>query len=159
MNDAAKENNLAWLEISLRVILGGIFIWAGIAKLLDLDSFVESVSHFEIQPFSSEPWDMWLGYTLPAFELIVGACLILGILYKGAIISSTMLSAVFLVAIYSVHTRGLNIECGCLGKSLSFGNYYTHITILALMVLAGATLALTEMMRSSKRKQNITTHS
>lgn len=138
---------LNWLEISLRVILGGIFIWAGSAKLIDLNGFVESVSHFEIPPFDAAPWDMWLGYTLPAFEVIVGSCLILGFtkLYRGALISTAIMSAGFLLAIYSVHTREINIECGCFGTALTFQNYYTHMAILAAMTITSLYLIWIEV--------------
>lgn len=144
----SEEKHIPWLQVSLRVVLGGIFIWAGCAKLIDLTSFVESVGHFEIPPFSVEPWDMWLGYTLPGFELFVGSALILGILYRGALISVTAMTLAFLIAIYSVHTRGINIECGCLGKSLSFGNYYIHMTVLALMLIAAFALIWIESQKS-----------
>jgi len=140
MELTTKERILHWVQISLKVVLGAIFIWAGSAKLIDLSSFVESVSHFEIPPFDTQPWDMWLGYTLPAFEVIVGSCLILGILYRGALVSAALLSAGFLVAIYSVHTRGLNIECGCFGEALSFGDYYAHMAVLAVMTIAALCL-------------------
>ena len=132
------------MELSLRVVLGGLFIWAGSVKLIDLKSFVESVGYFKIPPFDLQPWDMWLGYTLPAFELIVGSCLILGILYRGALLSTLAMSAGFLAAIYSVHVRNINIECGCFGKALSFGNYYIHMAALAAMVLAALILVVRE---------------
>ncbi len=147
MNETTTEKELPWLEISLRVMLGGIFIWAGCAKLIDLSSFVESISHFEISPFNIEPWDMWLGYSLPVFEVIVGSILILGFraLYRGALVSTAFMSAGFLAAIYSVHTRGLNIECGCLGNALSFGNYYIHMAVLTVMTLAAMSLIWIEI--------------
>jgi len=146
MNSTATiENKTPWLQISLRVTLGSIFIWAGCAKLIDLPSFVASVSHFQIPPFHTKPWDMWLGYTLPAFEVISGSCLILGLLYRGALLSITVMSIAFLIAIYSAHSRGLNIECGCLGSALSFGSYGIHITVLAIMTLASLALIWLEV--------------
>jgi len=146
------EEEQSMLQISLRVILGVIFIWAGTMKVLDLDSFVETVAYFKIAPFDVAPWDMWLGYMLPTFEIIVGAMLIFGILLKGAIISVTALSVAFLVAVVSVHSRGLNIECGCFGKALSFKNYYLHISVLGIMVLMSLLLIAQEM--RSSRDQN-----
>ena len=132
-------------EITLRVVLGAIFIWAGTMKLLDLDSFVQSVSHFQITPFDQAPWDMWIGYTLPAFEVIVGTCLILGILLKGAMVSTLALCLSFLAAVVSAHTRGLNYECGCFGRALSFENTSLHISILSAMVILAITLMILEI--------------
>ncbi len=152
-NEITENEELNWLVISLRVILGGVFIWSGMAKLIDLNSFVESVSHFEISPFDTKPWDMWLGYCLPTFEIIVGSGLILGFFYRGALVSSLVMTAAFLVAIYSVHTRGLNIECGCFGEALSFDNYYTHMVVLGLMTIVSMALIYLEVTLKKVRRE------
>lgn len=137
------------IEISLRVILGSLFIWAGTMKMLDVDSFVETVGYFKIAPFDVDPWDMWLGYMLPVFEILVGAALILGILLKGAMVSILLLTVGFLVAVISAHIRGLNIECGCFGKALSFTNYRIHIAVLVVMTLMAVGLVLLEVRKRS----------
>jgi len=141
-----------WPEISLRVVLGALFMWAGTMKVLDVKSFVETVGYFKISPFDSKPWDMWLGYTLPAFEVIVGAALILGIYLKGAILSVLCLTVGFLAAVISADMRGLNIECGCFGKALSFQNYYTHISVLVLMSLMAVWLCWLEIKKGSLKE-------
>jgi uncharacterized membrane protein YphA (DoxX/SURF4 family) len=133
------------IEISLRVVLGALFIWAGTMKVLDVSSFVETVGYFKIAPFDAAPWDMWLGYMLPVFEIIVGAALILGVLLKGAMVSVLVLTAGFLAAVISAHARGLNIECGCFGKALSFDNYYTHIAVLIVMTGMAVVLCFLEV--------------
>jgi uncharacterized membrane protein YphA (DoxX/SURF4 family) len=137
-------------KISLRVVLGSLFIWAGTMKVLDVSSFVETVGYFKIAPFDAAPWDMWLGYMLPAFEIIVGAALILGVLLKGAMVSVLLLTAGFLAAVISAHSRSLNIECGCFGKALSFDNYYTHIAVLITMTLMAVMLIFLELKKGSK---------
>ncbi|MGJ8655662.1 MAG: DoxX family protein [Akkermansiaceae bacterium] len=141
-------------HISLRVVLGAIFMWAGTMKVLDLDWFVETVGYFEISPFNAAPWDMWLGYMLPVFEILVGAALILGILLRGAMLSVLVLTVGFLVAVISAEMRGLNIECGCFGKALSFENYFVHIAVLVVMALMALVLVILEMrgqVRDQKR--------
>ncbi len=137
------------LEISLRVILGSLFMWAGTMKILDVDSFVDTVGYFKIAPFDAAPWDMWLGYMLPVFEILVGAALILGILLKGAMVSVLLLTVGFLVAVISAHIRGLNIECGCFGKALSFKNYHLHIGVLVVMTMMAVGLVLLELRKQS----------
>jgi uncharacterized membrane protein YphA (DoxX/SURF4 family) len=137
------------IEITLRVVLGALFIWAGTMKVLDVASFVETVGYFKIAPFDVAPWDMWLGYMLPVFEIIVGAALILGVLLKGAMVSVFLLSAGFLAAVISANVRGLNIECGCFGKALSFDNYYVHIAVLAVMTVMAVALCFLELRKAS----------
>jgi uncharacterized membrane protein YphA (DoxX/SURF4 family) len=137
-----ERNNT--IEISLRVILGALFIWAGTMKVLDLDSFVESVGYFKIAPFDTKPWDMWLGYMLPVFEILVGTALILGIFLKGAMVSVLVMSGAFLIAVVSANMRGLNYECGCFGKALSFTNFYVHFAVLLVMTSMAAALCYLE---------------
>ncbi len=140
------------IEISLRVILGSLFIWAGTMKFLDVDSFVETVGYFKIAPFDKGPWDMWLGYMLPVFEILVGAALILGVLLKGAMLSVLLLTVGFLTAVISAHSRGLNIECGCFGKALSFTNYHTHIAVLIIMTVMSIALVVLEARKEDQNK-------
>lgn len=137
-------------KISLRVILGAVFIWAGTMKLLDVDSFVESVGYFKFSPFDRAPWDMWLGYMLPAFEVLVGTALILGFLLRGSMLSALALSVSFLVAVVTAHSRGLNYECGCFGKALSFKNATFHISILSVMVVMALVLIVLEIRNQKK---------
>ncbi len=152
--EAEKQNLRELSEISLRVILGAVFIWAGTMKLLDIDSFVESVGHFKLAPFDEAPWDMWLGYMLPAFEVLVGSALVLGILLKGAMLSTLVMSLSFLIAVIMANSRGLNYECGCFGKALSFKNTSFHISILSLMVIMAMILIILEILKKNLTKTN-----
>lgn len=129
------EKELNWIQISLRVFLGGILIWAGIAKLLSLSDFVDVVSNYEIAPFDRAPWDMWLGYTLPSFEVLLGLALIIGYALRGAIIITSLLTVSFLAATFYVKINGINIECGCFGEILKV-SYWVHIALLSLMLIA-----------------------
>lgn len=145
-----QKNAAFWVEVSFRVILGGLFIWAGIAKMLNLGEFVKTVSNFTIKPFHREPYDMWLGYTLPALEIIIGTCLILGILYRGALVSYAALITGFIIAIAYVQNKGINIECGCFGKALSFGSYTVHLLVLAALLVLTLSLIWMEMTRRKR---------
>ena len=150
--EGEKFNLNQMIEISLRVILGAIFIWAGTMKMLDIDGFVQSVSHFQFEPFDQAPWDMWFGYMLPAFEVVVGTCLILGILLKGAMVSVLVLCASFLIVVVSAYTRGVNYECGCFGESLSFDNVIIHMSILLVMLVLSVVLLVFEIGGSKRLK-------
>ena len=147
----AKHSAAFWTEVSFRVLLGGAFIWAGTMKLLDIDEFVRTVGNFTIKPFNEAPYDMWLGYTLPMLEVIIGTCLILGILYRGALVSYAGLTTAFIIAIAYVAKKGINIECGCFGKALSFGSYTVHLLVLAAMLVLTLSLIWMEMTRKKDR--------
>ena len=45
----------------------------------------------------------------------MGACLVLGLLTRGAAFVSGLLFVVFIIGIASVWARGIKIDCGCFG--------------------------------------------
>jgi len=48
-------------------------------------------------------------------EIVVGACLVLGLLSRAAAVVSAVLFLAFVIGIGSAWERGLQIECGCFG--------------------------------------------
>jgi len=53
--------------------------------------------------------------SLPVLEVVLGVCLVVGVLTRGAGLVSALLNLAFIVAITSVWARGIEIECGCFG--------------------------------------------
>ena len=106
----ASSRSGLWL---LRLTLSGIFIYAGALKIRDPHSFVESIAAFRLLPaVLVNP----LALLLPPLEIFAGI-LALGSGWPrriGALGLLTML-AVFLAALVSAQSRGLNIDCGCFG--------------------------------------------
>jgi len=80
---------------------------------------------------------------LPMLEIVVGACLVLGLLvrFTGAI--SALMQLAFIIGIISVWSRGIAINCGCFGSGGAdpdaFGKYPWEIArdsgLLALSLL------------------------
>jgi uncharacterized membrane protein YphA (DoxX/SURF4 family) len=118
----------------LRVLLALIFLIFGGMKLFDTHAFVENVANFQISPFDTAPYDMWLAYFLPPLEVLVGVCLLTAFWMRGALVVSLGMVLAFLVGIGTVWSRGLNIDCGCTGGNVSLGGYPTHMTVLAIML-------------------------
>ena len=56
-----------------------------------------------------------VGHVLPVLEVVVGVCLVLGLLTRVMAVASAVLFAAFVVGIASAWSRGLQIECGCFG--------------------------------------------
>jgi putative oxidoreductase len=128
-----------------RIVIGGLFIYAGGAKLPDLEDFFWSVHHFALTP-----WDvsMVLAMFLPWLEIIAGLALIVRRFYAGATLIATVLSAIFLFAVASAWWRGLDITCGCFGKEENATNYPKHLALNGALLLA--CLALVWMQRLPK---------
>jgi uncharacterized membrane protein YphA (DoxX/SURF4 family) len=56
-----------------------------------------------------------VGHGLPILEILVGACLLLGLLTRLAGVLSALMQLAFVIGIASVWARGLSIDCGCFG--------------------------------------------
>jgi uncharacterized membrane protein YphA (DoxX/SURF4 family) len=101
-------------ELVARLILGGAFIFAAGAKILDPPAFAHEISNFRLIPGSLvNAAALWL----PWVEMLTGLALIAGIWRK---ISAILLGALLLafVAALSINlARGRAVDCGCFGSS------------------------------------------
>ncbi|MBN2468521.1 MAG: DoxX family membrane protein [Deltaproteobacteria bacterium] len=109
----------------LRIVLGGIFIYASWDKLLNPEQFARAVQNYRILP---HPGLNIIAVTLPWVELVCGILLVAGFLTRGAAIIISGLLTVFVLALGSAMIRGIDTSCGC------FSSQGTHpITFLFLV--------------------------
>src|SRR3954451_2731311 len=101
-----------WLGTVARLVTGGVWIWAGAAKLPHPEQSVLAVRAYQLLPGDAA---VTVGHLLPILELVLGACLVLGLLTRGAGLLSALLFTAFIIGIASVWARGLSIDCGCFG--------------------------------------------
>ena len=99
-----------YLTILCRLIFGGIFIYASLAKLANPDQFARIVYNFHILPGSLVNL---AAIIMPVSEFLAGTFLIFGFLYKGSRNYLLILLSIFMIAILVNVFRGVNIECGC----------------------------------------------
>ena len=107
-----KILNNKYLFLSIRIILGFVFVFAAITKVTDPIGFSQSIYNYKLMPdFTIN----FLAIAFPWIELVAGILLIFGIAVKenSAILSSLLF--VFIIAIIISIARGLNIDCGCFG--------------------------------------------
>jgi uncharacterized membrane protein YphA (DoxX/SURF4 family) len=95
-----------------RLVVGGVWVVAGVLKLPDPAENVRAVRAYQILPESVVPT---VGHGLPILEILVGACLLLGLLTRPAAVLSALMQLAFVIGIASVWARGLSIHCGCFG--------------------------------------------
>jgi len=105
-----NQNTLDILSFSFRVILGVIFLYAGIVKILDPGGFAQSIYNYQILPGRLINA---VAIVLPWVEVLAGAGLVAGILIPGASLIVTGLLFVFFCALGISLMRGLDISCGC----------------------------------------------
>ncbi len=99
-----------YFTLLLRLVLGGVLVYAGYSKMIDMEGMAQAIENYRILPVSIVNI---VAIILPPVEFIAGLCLIFGFLLDGALMITLMLFAVFCVAIESAIWRGLDIECGC----------------------------------------------
>ena len=103
---------MSWLGTLARLVVGVVWLVAGALKLPDPAESVRAVRAYRLLPEGVVPT---IGHGLPILEILIGLCLVLGLLTRGAAVVSSVLLVAFIVGISSAWARGLSIECGCFG--------------------------------------------
>jgi len=101
-----------WLNLILRLALGGVFIAAGALKIIEPAAFATSIGNYRLIPHE---WNNLLAITLPWIEVAAGLLLVAGIWKRANALLITGMLVVFLFAIGQAVARNLNIDCGCFG--------------------------------------------
>jgi uncharacterized membrane protein YphA (DoxX/SURF4 family) len=112
MADNARSGTAGRVSLLLRLIVGGIFLISGLAKIADPVRFLLTLREFRLLPGVLESF---LAVYLPWLEFLLGLCVVLGILHRTSALVIAGLNALFIVAIGSVIARGIEVDCGCFG--------------------------------------------
>jgi uncharacterized membrane protein YphA (DoxX/SURF4 family) len=134
-----------WLLIAGRLILAGIFLYSGYAKLRQpWLQFAVSIEGFKIVPDNLlEP----MARALPWLEVAAGLGLLVNFLAPWAALSTALMLAVFNTAGIWAYAKGLQVDCGCFGAGgggdvigpLWFAEHIGML-LLAIVVTVGAFL-------------------
>lgn len=131
-----------WIGLVARLVVGGVWIWAGLLKVGDPAASVAAVRAYQVLPYDVAET---VGHLLPMFEVVLGACLALGLLTRVSGVLSAALLTAFIGGIVSVWARGIEIDCGCFGGGGpdpdAFSKYPWEIARDAGLWLASAFLA------------------
>jgi hypothetical protein len=103
-----------WLHRVLGLVLGGIFLYAAHAKVLDPRPLVTIIWNYRILP--PGPVNLMAIY-MPWMELLVGITLVTGFKRRAGALCSAGLLATFMVALGINAVRGINVACGCFSTS------------------------------------------
>jgi uncharacterized membrane protein YphA (DoxX/SURF4 family) len=131
MSEAAKGT---W-RLVMQLGLGCLFVYAGGMKLFvsGLDEFVKEIGNYQLV---SAPLDAVIAYSLPWLEVLVGLFLLVNFQIRAASLWALLMTLVFLFGISSGWWRGIDLHCGCFGKSLEAVNYPRKISALLLQLAA-----------------------
>ncbi len=102
----------SWLGTALRLLLAGVWLYAGLSKIGDPAGSVRAVRAYRLLP---EWLAKGVGYGLPFVEITLAVLLLVGLATRLAAVLSVLLLVVFIAGLVSAAARGLRIECGCFG--------------------------------------------
>ena len=101
------------LDWALRLVLGGVLLFAGGMKVGDPASLAETMGNYRLLP----PVMVWpLAWYLPWLELVVGGLLVTGVWRGVSIGLAGVLFAVFTLVTAQAAWRGIDLTCGCFGS-------------------------------------------
>lgn len=138
-----EESKTGWLKIFqyknfillLRLIIGGIFIYASIGKIADPGEFAKAIKNYDMLPFSLIHIPALI---LPYLEFLTGIFLIVNKFKIGSPVWIGLMLIFFLVGLIQAYARGLDINCGCfsLESQSSSGDILMRIFEDVLMLIA-----------------------
>jgi len=102
-----------WVLFGCRLVVAGLFIWAGVLKIIDPLGFARSIQNYRLFP---RELAFIIAIILPWVEVLSGAFLIIGIFRRSSalLISLMLIGFIGLVAIAML--RGIDTDCGCFGS-------------------------------------------
>lgn len=122
---------------ALAIIVGAVFIYAGVVKLLDPVRFASDIANYDIVPWSVA---IRMAFYLPWLELFCGLALIFQRIFAGAIALTAILMVVFIGASVIAKARGIDVACGCFGSVSGNLSFTWHLVLD--FVLLGILVAL-----------------
>ena len=135
---------LRLLYHACRLLLGGIFLYAGFVKSGDVAAFAGSIAAYRIFPHAG---NYLIAATLPYIEIVAGLLLVANSRVRPAALLLGLLITGFIFALVSVIVRGLQIDCGCFGAADSATPLQALLRDIGLLALAAVTYALRGILR------------
>ena len=122
------------------VVIGVVFIVAGLAKVGDPTTFASQIHNFRMAPIWSENL---IAVCLPWIEIVAGIAIVLNVRRRaGAWLTSGMM-IFFTLAVLQALVRGLDIDCGCFGTAdasrVGLVKLAENVGLTALALLATVT--------------------
>jgi uncharacterized membrane protein YphA (DoxX/SURF4 family) len=131
------DDCLTWIYHFLRLALAGIFIYAGVVKLLGPKAFAHAIAQYDMIPEGLLPL---VAIGLPALEVLAGLGLILEV--RGSLSTITILLFVFLVILGYAVWQNLDIDCGCFTADELDAQHNVRTAFWRDLIMIGATFFL-----------------
>lgn len=118
--------------LAVRMALGAVFLYSAGKKFVEggAHGFAADIANFMVL---MDPYNFVLACLLLALEAVTGICLLVGLLGRGALLAGMGMTGLFLFGIVQGWARGMDISCGCFGKSEVAVNYPLHTAGLLVL--------------------------
>jgi uncharacterized membrane protein YphA (DoxX/SURF4 family) len=116
----------------LRLLLGGIFLWAGLSKVAEPMQTLATIYSYQI--VVPDGLASAIAHTLPWLEILIGVALLLGLIMPFTLAATAAVLLAFTALTAQAWWRELPIDCGCLDLST------LHPAFAVLTTPGGATL-------------------
>jgi len=117
----------------LRLIVGGVFIWAGVLKIADPLGFAQSIKNYQVV---SPTLAFLIAIVLPWVEVLSGALLIIGVLKRSSALLISLLLIGFIGLVALALARGIDTSCGCFGSLSRRADLSLILTDAVLLVFS-----------------------
>jgi uncharacterized membrane protein YphA (DoxX/SURF4 family) len=118
--------------LAFRLVLGGLFVYAGAVKVLDPLDFAQNIRNYQLV---GQSLSFIAAIVLPWLEILAGLALILGVWTRGAALVVTGLLVFFIVLTAVTMVRGLDVDCGCFGALSRKSGWGVILEDLGMLVL------------------------
>jgi succinate-acetate transporter protein len=116
----------------VRLVLGGLFVYAGAAKALEPLDFAQSIRNYDIV---GQALSFLAAVVLPWLEILAGLFLITGVWKRGAALVISSLLVFFIALTVATMIRGLDVDCGCFGAVDRKAGWSVVLEDLAMLYL------------------------
>ena len=125
-----KLLNNDYLHLAIRLLIGGLFLYAGLPKILDTMGFASSIYNYKLFP---APIIGLTAVFVPWMEVLAGLALVLGVKVRGASLLISLLLMIFIILAAISAIRGLDIDCGCFSGVERKANWMAIFEDIALL--------------------------
>ncbi len=122
-----------YVLLVFRLLVGGVFIWAGALKAADPLGFAQTIKNYQAFPHDLI---FAIAIVLPWVEILTGAGLIAGVLKRSSAFITAALLAGFIVLVGSALIRGIDTACGCFGSVSRRADLGLMLTDAVLLCMA-----------------------
>ncbi len=102
-----------WVLLGCRLVVGGLFIWAGVLKIIDPLGFAQSIENYRFFPRGLV---FIIAIVLPWVEVLSGVFLIVHLFRRSSALIISVLLIGFIGLVVIAMLRGIDTTCGCFGS-------------------------------------------